>query len=102
MRDDITVFFLSHSEEIFVEAGRKTKIKTIGKLLDEKITIEGLFTIVLLSKVESDSDTMQTSGYFITQSDGISTMKSPEGMFDLRIPNDLQFVLDKIEEYNNG
>jgi len=101
LRDDITVFFLAHSEEIFTEAGRKTKIKTIGKLLDDKITIEGLFTVVLLSRVEITEEG-KVKGYFVTQSDGASTMKSPEGMFDLRIDNSLELVLSKIEEYNIG
>lgn len=68
--------------------------KTIGKLLDEKICLEGLFTIVLRCVNNS------TEHKFITQSDGGAVSKSPEGMFeDLEIPNDLLYVDQKIREY---
>jgi len=70
------------------------KPKTIGKLLDEKICLEGLFTIVL--RCVSNS----TDHKFITQSDGGAVSKSPIGMFeDLEIENDLLYVDRKIREY---
>jgi len=100
LRADQTVIFLCHSTDEYFDGGRKTKIKTIGKMLDEKITIEGMFTIVLLSQVEKTEEGMKY--WFITNSDGTTTAKSPEGMFPEKIPNDLQAVLDRIEEYNNG
>lgn len=68
-------------------------------MLDEKITIEGMFTIVLLSQVEKKEDGLRY--WFITNNDGTTTAKSPEGMFPEKIPNDLQAVLNRIEEYNN-
>lgn len=90
-RSDLNVFFLTHSETN--ELG-KSKCKTIGKLLDEKIVLEGLFTIVLHSKIQEGKYVFQT------QNDGTTTAKSPMGMFeDNFIPNDLQFVVDKINEY---
>lgn len=97
--EDVTVFFLAHTDDIFVEGMRKTKIKTIGRMLDEKITVEGLFTIVLHSVVEEEEK--QLKHFFITNSNGYTTAKSPMGMFEYKIPNDLQYVLDKIHEYNN-
>lgn len=97
---DQTVIFLCHSTDEYFDGGRKTKIKTIGKMLDEKITIEGMFTIVLLSQVEKKEDGLRY--WFITNNDGTTTAKSPEGMFPEKIPNDLQAVLNRIEEYNNG
>lgn len=98
---DKTVIFLAHSEEIYADGFRKTKIKTIGKLLDEKITVEGLFTVVLQSSIVIEND--EQKYVFVTQSDGTSTVKSPEGMFPAKfIPNDMDFVLKSIEEYNNG
>jgi len=100
LRDNITVFFLSHSEDISVNGYNKTKVKTIGKMLDEKITIEGLFTIVLLAQARKNDKKIEH--YFITNSDGTTTAKSPEGMFPLEIPNDLQYVLDKMKEYYEG
>ncbi|MFR9207646.1 MAG: hypothetical protein ACLVKR_04745 [Lachnospiraceae bacterium] len=67
---------------------------TIGKLLDEKICLEGMFTIVLRCVNN------MTEHKFITQSDGGAISKSPEGMFDdLEIPNDLLHVDDRIREY---
>lgn len=88
---DTIVIFTSHTET--TDEG-KTKIKTIGKALDKYITIEGLFMIVLGTKV------VDGKYYFVTQSDGANTLKSPEGMFPSRyIPNDLAYVVDKIRNY---
>lgn len=99
-REDLTVFILSHSETIYdADGNSKTKLKTIGKLLDEKITIEGLSSVVLLAKAKRTDDGMKY--VFVTNSDGMTTVKSPEGMFETEIPNDLQYVLDKIKEYEN-
>ena len=98
LRDDLTVIYLSHSQD---EAG-KTKVKTIGKMLDSTVTIEGLFTIVLLATCYKDVD-KSIKHIFMTKNTGTTTVKSPDGMFEtIEIPNDLQFVLDKVNEYNNG
>lgn len=80
------VYFLHHSE--FDSDGRE-KVKTIGKMLDEKLTVEGCFDIVLYCQDHK----------FFTQANGISTAKSPEGMFELEIPNDLKAVDMAIREY---
>jgi len=91
-RQDLTIFFLSHSET--TETG-KTKIKTIGRLLDEKITLEGMFTVVLESKV------VDGKFVFLTQNNGFNTAKAPIGMFSsLQIENDLELVRKAIVEYN--
>ncbi len=101
MRDDLTVFFLSHSEDISANGYTRTKMKTIGKLLDDKITIEGLFTVVLLTSILKRKEGVDYN--FITGSDGTTTAKSPEGMFpESRIPNDLKYVLEQINKYNEG
>lgn len=97
MRKDINIYVLSHVEE--VQAG-KYKIKTIGKLLDEKVTLEGLFTIVLYGKEGFNSTTKKPSRLFVTNYDGEYPAKSPIGMFDsLYIPNDLGLVDKAIREY---
>lgn len=84
------VYILSHTQE---ENGR-TKIKTIGKLLDDKVVLEGLVTTVLQTTVRDDGH------FFMTQNNGFNTVKSPEGMFDSDlIPNDLNAVDDAICEY---
>lgn len=87
--DDVIVYFLHHTEEV---EGR-VKAKTIGKMLDEKLTVEGLFSIVLLCQTDGMKHT------FITQSDGYTTAKSPMEMFPLEIDNDLKLVDNTIREY---
>lgn len=88
---DVTVYFMAHTER---DQDGNEKIKTIGKLLDEKITIEGMFTIVLKAQV---NDGVYT---FSTQSNGHDTVKSPIGMFpSMLIDNDLWYVDKKIREY---
>lgn len=88
--DDVIVYFLHHIET--TDTG-KIKAKTSGKMLDNQLTLEGLFSIVLLCKTDRQEH------YFETQSDGYSTCKSPMDMFDLKIDNDLKMVDTKIREY---
>jgi hypothetical protein len=91
LREDISVFFLSHSE---TDNFGKSKCKTIGKMLDDKITLEGMFTTVLHSMV------IEGNYKFLTQNDGFHIAKSPMGMFaDNIIDNDLGFVVKKMNEY---
>ena len=92
---DCIVYFLHHIETAYDNSGnRRLKAKTVGKLLDEKITVEGLFSIVLLC--QSDNTNRH---YFVTQSCGNSTAKSPMDMFPLEIDNDLKLVDKTIREY---
>lgn len=89
--DDMIVYFMSHTET--TDDG-VTKIKTIGKALDKYITIEGLFMIVLGTRV-SDGQY-----YFITQTNGKDTLKTPAGMFpSYAVDNDLKYVDEKIRNY---
>lgn len=91
MPDDVIVYFLSHIQRN--DEGYE-KIKTMGKMLDEKITIEGLFTIVLKTGVKDGQY------FFFTQNSGLDTVKSPIGMFPTyAIDNDLKYVDDKIRNY---
>ena len=88
---DVIVYIMCHLER--GEDGSE-KIKTIGKLLDEKICLEGMSTIVLKTSV--------TDGhyYFLTQNNGSDTTKSPAGMFpSYAIENDLYYVSQKIRNY---
>ena len=88
---DVRVYFLSH---IDTDANGDQKVKTIGKMLDEKITVEGMFSIVLKTQVK---DGMYS---FVTQNNGHDTVKSPVGMFKtFEIPNDLKAVDAAISEY---
>lgn len=89
--DQKIVYFMAHTER---DASGNEKMKTIGKMLDEKITIEGLFTIVMKTVVQ-DGRYM-----FSTQTNGQDTVKTPMGMFDQPlIDNDLRMVDMTIREY---
>lgn len=101
LRDDLTVIYINHPDESTDALGdRKVRAKTAGKLIDNVVTLEGLFTTVLFTKVKKGKDGMEYT--FVTQSDGMTTAKSPKGMFDtLEIPNDLNYVINKMNEYNN-
>lgn len=100
MREDIKLFILTHSENVGDVLNPKYKIKTIGKMIDNMITMEGLFTYVLFTcRIEDEEGNMNY--HFITQSDGTTTAKTPMDCFDdLLIDNDLAFVFNKIDEYN--
>ena len=89
--DDTIVYFFMHPD--YDDAGRM-KAKTIGKMLDNQLTIEGMFPIVLLADCDD-------SGYhFVTKSDGTNPVKAPMGMFDDdKIPNDLALVDAMIRDY---
>lgn len=89
--EDVIVYFLNHIET--GEDGRQ-KVKTVGKLLDEKTNIEGMFTIVLKTVVQDGKY------FFATQTDGADPCKSPMGLFDsMLIPNDLKMVDETIRTY---
>ena len=103
LREDLMIFFLTHAEEsLDLEGRRKLKAKTIGKMVDEKLTVEGLFTIVLFNKVKKSNDG-EMKYVFATQTSGNDTCKSPRGMFsDKEVPNDLQLVRNAIIAYETG
>lgn len=89
--DDVIVYFLHHTQE---DATGKVKAKTVGKMLDDQLTLEGLFSIVLMAECESGEY------YFRTRNSGYDTVKTPIGLFDEeRIPNDLKLVDEHIREY---
>lgn len=103
LRDDVTFIMMMHPEVENDALGRQiVKAKTVGKLVDNYLNIEGMFSIVLYSKALQVKDGV-IEYKFITQNDGSNTGKSPKGMFDkLEIPNDMKYVIDKIQQYNNG
>lgn len=89
--DDVIVYFLHHTDR---DDSGLIKPKTQGRMLDEKLNIAGLFTIILLAGTDGNEY------WFETQNDGHSVAKSPMGMFaEKRIPNDLALVDKTIREY---
>lgn len=89
--DDVIVYILHHTETDSNTG--KVKAKTVGKMIDQYLTLEGCFDIVLLAETDGKEH------YFITQSDGNTTAKSPFGMFPEKIDNDLQKVDEAIRSY---
>ena len=102
MREDCKMIFLTHSENVGDIMNPKYVIKTVGKLLSEKVTLEGLFTYIFFTKVtEGDDGKMQYK--LITNSDGTCVAKTSLGMFDeLEIDNDLAEIIKVIDAYNEG
>lgn len=90
LADDVLVYIIMHED---TSDYGETKLRTIGKLLSEKVCIEGMSTIVLRCVVRDGKH------LFITQSDGNDISKSPEGMFDREIENDLKAVDSTIREF---
>lgn len=88
---DVIVYFLHHTEADSNTG--KVKAKTLGKMLDSQLTLEGLFAIVLYCVTDGKNHS------FITQSDGFTTAKSPMDMFPGVIDNDLKMVDQTIREY---
>ena len=91
--DDVVFYFLHHTE--YDSNSGKLKAKTVGKMIDHYLTLEGCFDIVLLAQTDG------TEHYFVTQSDGYTTAKSPDQMFgdSIKISNDLKMVDDAIRSY---
>ncbi len=97
-RSDLKVYFFWHPEP----SGDTFKMKTVGKMVDDYLTLEGLFTVILYTKVEKGTDN-KMKYQFVTNNDGQFPGKSPIGLFkDLYIPNDLGLVSELIDEFNNG
>lgn len=102
LREDLKVFVTGHADiSIDADGSKQVKLRSIGKMLDDKIDIPSLFTIVLFTKViRKDNKNEYT---FMTQGDGYTCGKSPMGMFeDFEIPNDYKLVIEKIDKYNKG
>ena len=90
--DDVIVYFLHHIQTD--ELTGRVKAKTIGKMLDEKLTVEGCFDVVMMTEHNQDG------WWFRTHTGGNDPVKTPEDMFqDDLIPNDLAMVDNAIREY---
>jgi hypothetical protein len=88
---DTNVFFLMHSERS--DDGASIKMKTTGKMIDSQLSLESLFSIVIYRQTDGKRH------YFVTQSDGVTTAKSPMEMLPLEMDNDLKAVVTAIREY---
>lgn len=93
IESDINIVFLHHSDN----KETSSVMKTVGKILDSQMTIQGLFTVVLYSLL------LDGKYVFLTNNDGYHLAKSPFEMFDEPfIVNDLAIVINKVNEYYSG
>lgn len=92
LRDDLIICILTHSE---IDANGKTKCKTIGKVLDEKVCLEGMCYITF--NAFSDNGKYK----FLTRNNGNNIARSPMGMFEEHIDNDLNAIIKGINKYHN-
>lgn len=99
LRKDITIFVLQHVESgDNVQGDAQIQAKTMGKFVREKVTFEGLFTIVLLCDKEDEGDGDMFHFFWTRRAN--STVKTPKGMFtEQKIPNDLYAVAKRVAEY---
>ena len=99
--EDKNIICLAHYEEYKDKNGDSIsyKYKSTGNMVDSYITPEGKFEIVLYGKSSYDEKEKKSIREFVTNDDGVYPAKSPIGMFDLYMPNDLGLVVDKIAEY---
>lgn len=104
-RDDLWIISVFHTEQYSTPHGDKVKLKTPGKLLDNKVDLPSYYEVTLFTHVEKfdklNTDQEPEDRYkFVTNDDGFYPARSPIGLFgknELYIPNDLKAVLDKID-----
>jgi hypothetical protein len=99
-RENLFIWFIYHDEK---GDDGESKIKTAGRLIDNTITLEGLFNTILFAGMELDNLTKKPNYFFVTNADGKTKARSKYSTFPtLRIPNDLGYVRQQIVKYNLG
>ena len=99
LREDLVVVFIGHVESYQDNYTTRWRLKTNGAKLS-KLNLEGKLTYTLYTQAEQADDGMKY--YFLTQTDGYNTARSPYGLFDAKIDNDLAYVIDSIRKFENG
>lgn len=103
LRDDLKVFVLSHIENAGDVLNPQWKVKTLGKMLDSTLNVDGLFTYMLYTEIRENSDGNLERVFRTNTIKGEDTCKSPMGVFkDLYIPNDLKIVSESIDKFESG
>lgn len=101
LRDDLKIIFTSHSENTGDAMNPHWSLKTIGRMVNEKVTPEGLFTYVFYALPQNNDNIIEYK--FLTNTDGEHVAKTPLGMFENKlVDNDLQAIIDIIDKYNKG
>ena len=102
--EDKNFVMLAHGEEYDKADGRKGyRMKTTGKMVQEYVTPEGKFDVVLIGKSSFDESEKKAKKEFVTNDDGVFTSAKSHRIFDsLYIKNDMGYVIKKVNEYYNG
>lgn len=98
LRQDLFIIFVGHTEQYNDNGITRQRLKTGGSKLT-KMNIEGKVSYTFYTDIEFQNG--KPEYYFLTQSDGTNTARTPEGCFEYRIPNDLDFILKRISEYES-
>lgn len=93
LRDDLIIFFIAHTHIVEKNGVAKVVTKTNGKMLT-RLNLASRLSYNLHSEVERTGDNATYS--FTTQSDGFNEARSSEGVFDYRIPNDMEYIISQI------
>lgn len=101
--EDKNVFCLAHYEEFKDKNGDSIsyKFKTLGKMVDDYITPEANFDIVLFGK-QTLSDNGKITKTFVKEFDGEFPAKDAVGALDSlpdEFPNDLSIVVEEIDKF---
>ena len=95
------VVIIGHEETAMDSKNNKiSKVRTMGKLLDEKVELPSMFTYVFVPFVDRVGE-RATYG-FLTQNDGTNCARSSYGVFPYKIPNSYKYIFDTINKYENG
>lgn len=99
LRDDLVVVFIGHVESYQENFEPRWRLKTNGAKLT-KLNLEGKLTYTLYSHAEKVGENIEY--YFTTNTDGFNTARTPEGLFDYKIENNLSTILTEIRKFENG
>ena len=100
LRDDLVVIFIGHVESYVDNGDNRWRLKTNGQKLT-KLNVEGKITYTFYSHAELVGEN-EIEYYFTTQTDGYNTARTPQGLFDYKIDNDLNFAISRIREFELG
>ena len=99
LREDLYIVFLGHTEEWKDNHITKHRLKSGGAKLTN-LNVEGKLTYTFYTEVEFNEG--KPEYFFVTQSDGTTTARTPHGCFERRIPNDLGSIIKRIEEFEHS
>ena len=103
LRDDLTVVFICHIENVGTEENPMYKIWTTGKMLSQQVNLDGLFSYLIYSERYKDDESDEIKYRFKTRTDGNDTCRTVADCFeDKYIEPNMKFVIDTINKFESG